>query len=100
MKSCFKLSSKIPIKSKLSRFISISRRRKKGGYTNMYLQAVWQIGDRLLQEQRHQQEVELRHVGVFGQQCLQHRESWEVASVPVDLSHRGATAGTAAHIEA
>lgn len=66
----------------------------------MYLQAVWQLGDGLLQEQSHEQEVQLRHVGVFGQQSLQHRESWEVASVPVDLSHRGAPAGTAAHVEA
>lgn len=66
----------------------------------MYLQAVWQLGDRLLQEQSHEQEVELGHVGVFGQQRLQHRESWEVAGVPVDLSQRGATAGVAAHVEA
>lgn len=54
----------------------------------MYLQAVWQFGHRLLQEQRHEQEVQLWHVGVFWQQCLENRESWEVASVPVDLSHR------------
>lgn len=66
----------------------------------MYLQAVWQLGDWLLQEQRHEQEVELRHVGVFRQQCLHYRESWEVASVPVDLPHCGAPAGTAAHVEA
>ena len=54
----------------------------------MYLQAVWQLGDGLLQEQRHEQEVELGHVGVFGQQRLQNREPWEVAGVPVDLSQR------------
>lgn len=66
----------------------------------MYLQAVWQLSNRLLQEQRHEQEVELRHVGVFGQQCLQHRESWEVASVSVDLSHCGAPTSTATHVEA
>lgn len=65
----------------------------------MYLQAVWQLRHRLLQEQCHKQEVELRHIGVFGQQCLQHRQPWEVASVPVDLSHCGAPAGTAAHVE-
>lgn len=65
----------------------------------MYLQAVWQLSHRLLQEQCHQQKVELRHIGVFGQQCLQHRQSWEVASVPVDLSQCGAPAGTAAHVE-
>ncbi len=100
MKSCINLFSKILIKSKLSRSICIGRRRKKVGYTNMYLQAVWQLSDRLLQEQRHEQEVELRHVGVFGQQGLQHRESWEVASVPVDLSHCGAPTSTAAHVEA
>lgn len=66
----------------------------------MYLQAVWQLDDGLLQEERHEQEVELRHVGVFGQQCLHHRESREVASVPVDLPQCGAPTGTAAHIEA
>lgn len=66
----------------------------------MYLQAVWQLGDGLLQEQCHEQEVELRHVGVFGQQRLQHGESWEVASVPVDLTQCGAPTGTAAHVEA
>lgn len=65
----------------------------------MYLQAVWQLSDRLLKEEGHEQEVELGHVGVFGQQRLQHRESWEVASVPVDLSQSGASAGTAAHVE-
>ena len=67
----------------------------------MYLQAVRQLCDGLLQEQSHQQEVELRHVGVFGQQRLQHGEAREVARVPVDLSHRGAAAGAAAaHVEA
>ena len=66
----------------------------------MYLQAVWQLGDRLLEEERHQQEVELGHVGVFGQQRLQHGEPWEVAGVPVDLPHCGAPAGAAAHVEA
>lgn len=54
----------------------------------MYLQAVWQLGDGLLQEERHEQEVQLGYVGVFGQQSLQNRESWEMAGVPVDLSHR------------
>lgn len=77
-----------------------SKRRKKVGYTNMYLQAVWQLSDRLLQEECHEQEVELRHIGVFRQERLQHRESWEVAGIPVDLSHRGASASTAAHVEA
>lgn len=66
----------------------------------MYLEAVRQLGDRLLQEESHEQEVELRHVGVFGQQRLQDRESWEVAGVAVDLSQCGAAASTAAHIEA
>lgn len=66
----------------------------------MYLQAVWQLSDRLLQEEGHEQEVKLRHIGVFGQQRLQHREPWEVAGVAVDLSHRGASTGTAAHAEA
>ncbi len=51
----------------LIRSISIRRRRKKVGYTNMYLQAVWQLSDGLLQEQCHEQEVQLRHIGVFGQ---------------------------------
>lgn len=76
-----------------------SVRRKKVGYTNMYLQAVWQFGDWLLQEESHEQEVELRHVGMFGQQCLQHRESWEVAGITVDLSQSGASTSTAANIE-
>lgn len=66
----------------------------------MHLQAVRQLGDGLLQEQRHEQEVELRHVGVFGQQRLQHGQAGEVARVPVDLPHRGAPASTAAHVEA
>lgn len=75
-------------------------KRKKVGYTDMYLQAVWQLGHRLLQEQRHEQEVELGHVGVLGQQRLEDRQAGEVARVPVDLSHRGASASTAAHVEA
>lgn len=33
----------------------------------MYLQALGQLSDRLLQEERHEQKVKLRHVGVFGQ---------------------------------
>lgn len=66
----------------------------------MYLQAVWQLGDRLLQEKRHEQEVKLGYIGVFGQQSLQDRESWEMAGVPVDLSHCRAPSSTAAHIEA
>lgn len=65
----------------------------------MYLQAVWQLRDWLLQEQRHQQEVELWNVSVFGQQRLQHWESWEVTGIPVDFSQCGASAGTASHIE-
>lgn len=73
---------------------------RKIGYTNMYLQAVRQLGDRLLQEERHEQEVQLRYVGVFGQQRLQHREPWEVAGVPVDLPQRGAAPSAAAHVEA
>lgn len=32
----------------------------------MYLQAVWELDDRLLQEESHEQEVEFRYVGVFG----------------------------------
>lgn len=102
-KNSIHLSSKIQIKyeHRADSFAHIrSRKRKKVGYTNMYLQAVWQLCDRLLQEQRHEQEVELWHVGVFGQQCLQHRESWEVASIPVDLSQSGAPTSTAAHVEA
>lgn len=66
----------------------------------MYLQPVWQLRDRLLQEERHEQEVQLGHVGVFGQQGLQHRESWEVASVPVDLPNGGSPSSTATHVEA
>lgn len=66
----------------------------------MYLQAVWQLGHRLLQEQCHEQEVKLWHIIVFRQQCLQHRKSWEVASIPVYLSHDGASTSTAAHVEA
>lgn len=75
-------------------------KRKKVGYTDMYLQAVWQLGHRLLQEQRHEQEVELGHVSVLGQQRLEDRQAGEVARVPVDLSHRGASASTAAHVKA
>lgn len=48
---------------------------RKKGYTNMNLQAVWQLSHRLLQEECHEQEVELWDIGVFGQQCLEHRES-------------------------
>lgn len=66
----------------------------------MYLQAVWQLSHRLLQEQCHEQEVELGHVGVLGQQRLQDRQAGEVARVPVDLSHSGAPASIAAHVEA
>lgn len=66
----------------------------------MYLQAVWQLGDGLLQEKSHEQEVKLGDVGVFGQQSLQNRESWEMAGVPVDLPHRGAPTSAAAHVEA
>lgn len=76
------------------------KNKKKGGHTDMYLQAVRQLGDGLLQEQRHEQEVELRHVGVFGQQRLQHRQPGEVARLPVDLPQRGAPPGAAAHVEA
>lgn len=65
----------------------------------MYLQAVWELDDRLLQEESHEQEVEFGYVGMFGQQCLQNRESWEMASVPVDLPQCGAPAGTATHVE-
>lgn len=66
----------------------------------MYLQAVWQLGDRLLQEESHEQEVQLGHICMFRQQRLQDRESWEVAGFPVDLSQRGAAASAASHIEA
>lgn len=66
----------------------------------MNLQAVWQLSHRLLQEECHEQEVELWDIGVFGQQCLEHRESWEVASFPIDLSNCGASPSAAAHIEA
>lgn len=74
--------------------------RRKVEYTDMYLQAVWQLSHRLLQEERHEQEVELGHVGVLGQQRLQDGQAGEVARVPVDLSHRGAPASTATHVEA
>lgn len=66
----------------------------------MYVKTVWQFGHRLLQEQRHEQEVKLWHICVFGQQSLEHRESWEVASLPVDLSYCGASASTATDIKA
>lgn len=66
----------------------------------MYLQAVRQLGDGLLQEQGHEQEVQLGNVGVFGKQRLQDGESREVAGVPVDLSDGGASAGAATHVEA
>lgn len=66
----------------------------------MYLQAVRQHVDRLLQEERHQQEVQLGHVGVFGQQSLQDGEAREVTGIPVDLSQGGAAPGTATHVEA
>ena len=74
-------------------------KKKEEGCTNMYLQAVRQLGDGLLQEQSHEQEVELGHVGVFGQQSLHHRESWEVAGVSVDLSQSGASASPSPHVE-
>lgn len=66
----------------------------------MYLQAVRQLGDGLLQKKSHQQEVELRHVGVFGKQRLQHWKPWEMAGIAVDLAQRGPAACTAAHVEA
>lgn len=66
----------------------------------MYLQAVWQLSDRLLQEESHEQEVELGHVGVFRQQRLQDGKAREVAGVSVDLTHCGPAAGTATHVEA
>lgn len=66
----------------------------------MYLQAVWQLSDRLLQEEGHQQEIELRNICVFGQQSLQNREPWKMAGVLVDLSHCGTSTGTATHVEA
>lgn len=78
--------------------VLVQKKKEEVG-TDMYLQAVRQLGHRLLQEQRHEQEVELGHVGVFGQQRLQHREPREVARVPVDLPQRGAAAGAAAHVE-
>lgn len=73
---------------------------KENGHTNMYLQAVWQLSDRLLQEESHKQEVELRNIRVFGQQRLQNRETWEMAGVLVDLPHCGPSTGTAADVEA
>lgn len=85
---------------RLHGFMGAGMERKKAGYTDMYLQAVWQLSHRLLQEQSHEQEVELGHVGVLGQQRLKDRQSGEVARVPVDLSHCGAPACTAAHVEA
>lgn len=36
----------------------------------MYVQTVWQLRNRLLQEQGHEQEVKLWHICVFGQQSL------------------------------
>lgn len=65
----------------------------------MYLEAVRQLCDWLLQEEGHEQEVELGHIGVLGQQGLQHGEPWEVARVTVDLAQGGATACAAAHVE-
>lgn len=66
----------------------------------MYVQTVWKLSHRLLQEQRHQQKVKLGHVRMFGQQSLEHRKPWEVAGFPVDLSYRGASASTATDIKA
>lgn len=66
----------------------------------MYLQALRQLSDRLLQEECHEQEIKLRHIGVFGQQGLQHRESWEMTGVAVYLAYSGPAACTATHIKA
>lgn len=65
----------------------------------MYLQALGQLADRLLQEESHDQEVELGHVGVLGQKRLHDGEAGEVARVAVDLAQRGAPARIAAHVE-
>lgn len=65
----------------------------------MYLQALGQLSDGLLQKERHKQEVKLRHVGVFGQQRLQHRESWEMTGVAVYLAYCRPAACTAAHVK-
>lgn len=65
----------------------------------MYLQTLGQLSDGLLQEERHEQVVKLRHVGVFGQQRLQHRESGEMTGVAVYLAYSGPAACTAAHVK-
>ena len=74
-------------------------RGKVRGCTDLCLEAVGHLGDGLLQEQGHQQEVDLGDVGVFGQQGLQDGGAGEVARVPVDLPQRGTPAGTPAHVE-
>lgn len=65
----------------------------------MYLQALRELSDRLLQEEGHEQKVKLRHIGVLGQQCLQHRESWEVTCVAVYLAYSGPAACTATYVK-
>lgn len=65
----------------------------------MYLQAVRQVCDWLLQEEGHEEEVDLWHVGVFGQQCLQYRESWEMAGISVDFTHCGPAPCATTHIK-
>lgn len=68
-------------------------------HTDMYLQALGQLSDRLLQEKSHEQEVKLRHIGVLGQQGLQHRKSWEVTCVAVYFTYSGPATRTATHIK-
>lgn len=66
----------------------------------MYLQALRQLSDGLLQEQSHEQEVKLGYIGVLGKQRLQHRESWEVTCVTVYLTYSGPATCTASHVKA
>lgn len=55
-------------------------------HTNMYLQTLRQLCDWLLEEESHEHEVNFWDVGVFGQQSLQYRKSWEMTGISVDFT--------------
>lgn len=98
----------VPVRTESERIATVMRTDEdtrlvrlvgKKGHTDMYLQALGQFSDGLLQEECHEQEVKLRHIGVFGQQRLQHRESWEMAGVAVYLAYGGPAACAATHVK-
>lgn len=65
----------------------------------MYLQVLGVLRNGLLQEERHQQEVQLGHIGVLGEKGLENGEPWEMAGLPVDFAERGPAACVPAHVE-